>query len=116
GRIIRVVVIEVGFDILRMIKVAVVTLAVVFPDQLPVRLDEVIDGPGHLRAVQPLRLQQRGQSLIRWFDRNRFLSKRNENQTSNLASVNSMQPELRLVEVWLHPTAGQQRPVESVCP
>ena len=61
GRVVGVVVVEVGLDVLRMVDVAVVALAVVLPDELPVGLDVVVDRLGDLGAAEALRPQRRRQ-------------------------------------------------------
>ena len=59
--VVGVVVIAVGLDVLRVVDVAVVALAVVLPDQLPVGLDLVVDLLCDLRPREALRAQDGGQ-------------------------------------------------------
>ena len=49
--------IEIGFDVLRVIGVTVETFAVVFPDEFPIGFDEVIDGFGDFGAAKALRFR-----------------------------------------------------------
>ena len=60
-RVVGVVVIEVGLDVLRVIEVAVITFAVVFPHQFPVGFDEIVHRLRHFCANESLWLEQRSQ-------------------------------------------------------
>ena len=51
GRVVVVVVIEVCANVLWVIHIAVITLAIVFPDKFPVGLNLVVHRAGDLRAI-----------------------------------------------------------------
>ena len=116
GGVVGVVVVEVGFDILRVIEVAVVTFAVVLPNHLPVRAHQVVGHFRHLRAPESLRLDQRRQQPAGRLERNRFLAERYENQAFDFLDVRGPEAELRLFETGLHAAAGEQLSVERVSP
>ena len=62
--IVSVVMVEVGFDVLRVVHIAVVAFPVVLPDQLPVGIHLEIHDFGHLATRQALRPGNRGYCLI----------------------------------------------------
>src|SRR2546422_151134 len=114
--VVGVVMVEVGLGVLRVIDVAVVTLAVVFPEQFPVRLDEIVHRLRHFCAGETLRLEQRRQRALGGREWNRFLRQRNENQAFNFLHVDRAEAVLRLVEICMHAAAGEQSYVEAVSP
>src|SRR6266446_3603750 len=52
--VIGVIVVEIGFDVLWVVPVAMIALAVVLPDEFPIRFDQIINGFGNSGAVEPL--------------------------------------------------------------
>ena len=77
ARVIRVVVVEICFDVLRMIDVAVVTLAVVLPHELPIRRHVVVDDLRHLGPVESLRPDERLDRSRRRAEIRRIIAQRN---------------------------------------
>src|SRR5437879_67590 len=65
GQVVCVVMVEVGFDVLRVIEIAVVTFTVVFPHKLPVGVDQIIHGLGYFGGGEALRLKNRRKRLLR---------------------------------------------------
>ena len=72
-RVVGVEVVEVGLDILRVIDIAMVTLAVIFPNQFPVGFDKIVHHLRHLRTIETLRPEQGRERFERLLERGRIL-------------------------------------------
>jgi hypothetical protein len=73
-----------------MVDVAVVTLAIVFPHELPVRCDLIIHDFGDLRPSDPLGLERGSKDSLRLLKGRRFRSETDINESLDFARVNRM--------------------------
>ena len=109
--------IEVRFDVLRVIHVAVVALAVVFPDDFPVRGHIVVDDFGDLRAFEALRpgdaIDRRSRRRRNRADRRRA-RRRSTRRPAHVGRCS--RPSSLLVDILLHAAAGEERAVAGVGP
>src|SRR5213593_2313500 len=101
-----------------MVHGAVPALAVVLPDEFPVRAHLVAPHRRDLGALEPLGPQVRAERLGRVLERCRILVETDEDQAADLAGVHAMQTEVAAVEVTvrIHSAAHHQLAVARVGP
>ncbi len=114
--IIGIVVIEVGFDILRVVDIAVVAFPVILPDQFPIGIDLKIHDLGNLATRQALRLGNRGNRLVGGFKVDWHLRQADEDQPLHLAGMGGMQAKLGFIQACLHATLEQQAAIAIIGP
>ena len=95
---------------------AVVALAIVLPDELPVRLDLVVHDLGDLRAVEALRACGGLEGFAHWRERGRRLRERHVDQSGANLGVQRAQPQLGLVDALVHAMARHELALPRVGP
>ena len=116
GGVIRIVMIEIGFDVLRVVDVAMVAFAIVFPDQFPICIYEVIDGASNFSVFKTLGPRQFSKYFISQIKIRRVRAERNEEQTFGFPQFNPAQPESGFIERVLHACRMEQCAVQLVGP
>ena len=97
----------VGLDVLRVVEIAVVALAVVFPDEFPVGVDGVVDRLGHLGAVATLRTKHRLDQFPRRAEVTRLLGQVHKNKAAQILGGHGRQAKRAGVQPVLHTAARQ---------
>ena len=108
--------IVIGLDVLRVVQVAVITLAVVFPDEFPVGAHGVVDRLGNLCAIDALRLKHRLQLLACRVKIDRAIIEIHENESAQILRRHRQQAKRVAVQLLVHTPAGQQFAVPAVDP
>jgi len=104
-RVVRIVVIKIRFDVLRVIHVAMITLTVVFPHNLPIGRHVVVHDLGDLCPFQTLRPCHTIDRRCCIFELRRIIRERHIHQTRNLMNRSAQQSQARLIDFRLHATA-----------
>ena len=92
--IVGIVMIEVGFDVLGMITVTVEAFAVVFPNQFPICMDEVIKSGGDLGPGETLGVSRLGKHPMRRRKIDWLIGQVQVNEALDLPSMDRPQPKL----------------------
>src|SRR6266850_3412065 len=116
SRIVGVIMIEVGLDILRMVRVAMVAFAIIFPHNLPIRVDGIIDNLCHPGAAKSLRTRHGAEHFLRPSELGWMRRKAEVNQSFDFFDRDLMKTQLRFVEVLLHSAATEQRSFAIIDP
>ncbi len=106
----------IGLDVLRMVAVAVVALAVVFPYEFPVGMDDVADRLGHLGAVATLRPKHWLRQFPRRAEVTWLLGQVHENKAAQVLERHRREAKRTGVDPILHAAARQQLAVLAVDP
>ena len=105
-----------GADQLRMVGGAVIALAVVLPDELPVRLFDDGGLERHLALVQVVRQEIRLDVSADRLEIRRDLGEAHTDVAADARAVHDMQSVLRAVESLTHVARREQASVEVICP
>ena len=108
--------VEVRLDVLRVPRRAVVALAVVLPDELPVRVDLVLDGLGDARAVEALRRARLDEPPAQARRTRGRFGERHVDEAGHHFGVHGLQAQRGLVDAVVHAVACDQLAVARVRP
>ena len=114
-RVVGVVMVKIRLDVLRMIHVAVVAFAVVFPYHLPVCSNLVINNLCHLRLTHPLRAHDLGHRLARSGEIRRRVREANKKHPLQILQMRGQQAKFIAID-FMHAPASDKRAVAFVCP